>query len=321
MLSSGHSIRQRQREITPRSAAPVRRWRAPAEDEHPWWTITFSDLVLLLLCFVVLWHISEKQHYQLLSHSQETPQPQHQTLGATELDSGAALSDLHSQAEVETPQPHRQEMQEPAEETMRSSFASELDATTPPPNESTEPSLALATSPPSPQSVSPALSMNAGWQELRNEIAQYVHEQGLDRTVGVVSTEQGVIVSLSDTITFPPGQARVNAAVKPFLSRVAALASEHTELNIEIAGHTDDRPIATPEFPSNWELSAARASRVARTLLEQEHLDPTRVSTRGFAHYHPLYANDTEEHRAANRRVEIHFFRRTETLEEHNYEW
>lgn len=319
MLSSDRSIQQRQREIIPQSTAPIRRWRAPAEDEHPWWTITFSDLVLLLLCFVILWHLSEKQHDQLLSHSQETSQLQPQALKATEPDSRAVLSASPPQ---ETPQPPHQEIQEPAKETMRSSFTSDLDAAIAPPNESTESSLALAASPAAPpQSVSPAFSMNAGWQELRNEIAQYVHEQGLDRTVGVVSTEQGVIVSLSDTITFPPGQATVNAAVKPFLSRVAALASEHPELNIEIAGHTDDRPIATPEFPSNWELSAARASRVARTLLEQEHLDPTRVSTRGFAHYHPLYANDTDEHRAANRRVEIHFFRRTETLEEHNYEW
>jgi chemotaxis protein MotB len=160
-----------------------------------------------------------------------------------------------------------------------------------------------------------------GWRELQSEITRYVHEQGLDRAVGVVSTEQGLVISLSDTITFPSGQATLNTAVAPFLSRIAALAFERTELNIEIAGHTDDRPIATPEFPSNWELSAARASRVARALLEQKEIDPTRISTRGFAHYRPLYANDTNKHRAANRRVEIRFFRRVETVDERSYEW
>ena len=139
--------------------------------------------------------------------------------------------------------------------------------------------------------------------------------------MGVVSSEQGLVISLSDTITFPSGKAALNAAMTPFLSQVATLASERTELNLEIAGHTDDRPISTPEFPSNWELSAARASRVARTVLEQERIDPTRVSTRGYAHYRPLHANDTDAHRAANRRVEIRFFRRVDTSGEQDYEW
>ena len=75
----------------------------------------------------------------------------------------------------------------------------------------------------------------------------------------MISTEQGLVISLSDTITFPSGQATLSEAVTPFLSQVAAIAAERTTLDIEIAGHTDNRPIATPEFPSNWELSTARA--------------------------------------------------------------
>ncbi|MBI3302545.1 MAG: OmpA family protein, partial [Deltaproteobacteria bacterium] len=113
----------------------------------------------------------------------------------------------------------------------------------------------------------------------------------------------------NDTITFPSGQATLNPTVTPVLARVAALAAERPELGMEISGHTDDRPIATVEFPSNWELSAARASRVARALLEQAQIDPARISTRGYAHYRPLYPNDSAAHRAANRRVEIRFFR------------
>jgi chemotaxis protein MotB len=292
MFSSGQPVHQRQRIITTQRTTPLRRWRAPAEDENSWWSITFSDLVLLILCFVILWHLSEKRHLQLLVRSQETTPPQSQN------------------------------MQEPLEETRQFSDTPDPETTVSHPHDYLEPSLELAAATALPtQPVSQTLSTNPGWRELQSEITRYVHEQGLDRAVGVVSTEQGLVISLSDTITFPSGQATLNAAVTPFLSQVAALAFERTELNIEIAGHTDDRPIATSEFPSNWELSAARASRVARTLLEQEEIDPTRISTRGFAHYRPLHANDTEEHRAANRRVEIRFFRRVETADERSYEW
>jgi chemotaxis protein MotB len=262
------------------------------EEEGNWWSITFSDLVLLLLCFVVLWHIAEKRRSELPAPSQTI----------------ATLSP--------------QDSQESSAATTRSDSTPDAATAALPPREHIEPPLESTTAPSPPlQSVAQPLSTNASWQELQSEINQYIYEQGLDRAVGVVSTEQGLVISLSDTITFPSGQAKLNSAVTPFLSRVAVLASERTELNIEIAGHTDDRPIATPEFPSNWELSATRASRVARTLLEQERIDPARVSTRGYAHYRPLYTNDTDEHRAANRRVEIRFFRRVETLDNYGYEW
>lgn len=291
MVSSGHSVQSRQR-LIPQNTASLRRWRTPAEDENNWWSITFSDLVLLLLCFVVLWHLSEKRQLQSIVRSQE----------ATIL--------------------QQQSMQQPEEETIQFSDTTDMETTASLSYEDTEPPLELAAVTTLPtQSVSQTVSTTTSrWQELQSEITRYVHEQGLDRAVGVVSTEQGLVISLSDTITFPSGQATLNEAVTPLLAQVAALAFERPALNIEIAGHTDDRPISTPEFPSNWELSAARASRVARALLEQKEIDPTRISTRGFAHYRPLYANDTDEHRAANRRVELRLFRRVETTDEQSYE-
>jgi chemotaxis protein MotB len=164
-----------------------------------------------------------------------------------------------------------------------------------------------------PQIPAQASSASSEWQELRNEIDQYIREQQLDNVVGVVSTEHELMLSLSDTITFSSGQTTLSPVVTQLLQRVSALAIKRPDLDIEIAGHTDDRPIATTEFPSNWELSAARASRVARALLQDGRIDPSRISTRGYAHYRAVYANDTEEHRAANRRVEIRFFRRVGT--------
>ena len=148
---------------------------------------------------------------------------------------------------------------------------------------------------------------------MQTQLNSYIHAHGLSRAVGVISTEQGLVISLSDTITFPSGQATLSPIVAPLLAQVAVLATEQPDLAIEITGHTDDRQIATREFPSNWELSAARASRVARALLERNPINPTRVSTRGYASYRPIYPNDTDEHRTANRRVEIRFFQPVET--------
>lgn len=291
MPFSGYSAQQRQPMMTSQRATPLQRWRTPGGEEGSWWSITFSDLVLLLLCFVVLWHVAEKRHSQRLALSQET-----------------AAS-------------HSREIQDVPEVTAQVGAEPDAKITLPQLHEQTEPPLEVATSSsPDSLSVPQPSATNTEWQELQNEIHQYITARGLDRSVGVVSTEQGLVISLSDTITFPSGKATLSATVTPFLSQVATLAAERTTLDIEIAGHTDDRPIATPEFPSNWELSAARASRVARLLLEQAPIDPTRVSTRGYAYFRPLYPNDTEEHRAANRRVEIRFFRRVETVSGDGYE-
>jgi len=270
------------------------RWRVPEEGEGNWWSITFSDLVLVLLCFVVLWHIADKRRQQRMIVSQDSIVARHQEA----LGERTMTTPVSTDTSVEAPQ---------------------LQVQTDEKTEALPPDVSVYSLD---RSSSPQVSTSeTEWQELQNEIRQHIAEQGLDRSVGVISTEQGLVISLSDTITFPSGQATLYEAVTPFLAQVAALASERTALDIEIAGHTDDRPISTPEFPSNWELSAARASRVARLLLEQEHIDPTRISTRGYAHFRPLYANDTEEHRAANRRVEIRFFRSVETLGGHDYEW
>ena len=157
-----------------------------------------------------------------------------------------------------------------------------------------------------PQVATPTLDQS--WQVLADQIQQYLDEHEFEHMVGFVSSEHELIISLSDVITFPSGEATLDSGVMPILEYVAQLAEIKSQLFVEIAGHTDDRPIATTAFPSNWELSTARTSRVARALLDRSAIDPARISARGYAHYRPLYENDSDEHRAANRRVEIRFF-------------
>ncbi|MBW1902469.1 MAG: OmpA family protein, partial [Deltaproteobacteria bacterium] len=75
--------------------------------------------------------------------------------------------------------------------------------------------------------------------------------------------------------------------------------------NIQVEGHTDDVPIRSRQFPSNWELSSARALAVLRLLLEKSDIEPERLSAAGYGEYHPNVPNDSSENRRLNRRVDI----------------
>ncbi|HEX2385607.1 MAG TPA: OmpA family protein, partial [Candidatus Binatia bacterium] len=104
------------------------------------------------------------------------------------------------------------------------------------------------------------------------------------------------------TIAFALKQAELSADMLPVLDQAIALADAEPELRLEIVGHTDDRPIATATYPSNWELSAARAASAARYLIAHG-VAAARIDVEGYADVRPLDA----EARDANRRVEIRF--------------
>ena len=107
------------------------------------------------------------------------------------------------------------------------------------------------------------------------------------------------------TIAFALKQAELSDDMLPMLDQAITLAEAEPDLRLEIIGHTDDRPIATATFPSNWELSAARAASAARYLIAHG-IASARIDVEGYADVRPLDA----EARDANRRVEIRFSRR-----------
>ncbi len=111
-------------------------------------------------------------------------------------------------------------------------------------------------------------------------------------------------VRMSAKVLFPSGSATISADGKGTLRKVAdAFASIHDRI-IRVEGHTDNVPIHTARFPSNWELSAARAIAVVR-FLQERGIDPTLLGAAGYAEYQPIASNDTQEGRAENRRIEI----------------
>lgn len=124
--------------------------------------------------------------------------------------------------------------------------------------------------------------------------------QGL---VGVRQTKRGVVVEISASTLFKEGDERLQPGAQETLQQVAMVLSRENQ-SIEVEGHTDDVPIKTAQFPSNWELSSGRASSVVRMLVSYG-VPENRLAAVGMAANQPVVANDTPEHRAKNRRVSI----------------
>lgn len=107
-----------------------------------------------------------------------------------------------------------------------------------------------------------------------------------------------------DQILFDSGSVEIKPRGREVLAKIAAQLAKVTDRRVRVEGHTDDRPIATPRFPSNWELSVGRAATVARFLAEQG-VAPQRLEASGFGEWSPIASNAAPEGRARNRRIEI----------------
>jgi len=112
------------------------------------------------------------------------------------------------------------------------------------------------------------------------------------------------VISLRESGFYDSGSALPHPQAKDTLDQVAAKVTA-TPYDIRIEGHTDNIPIHTAQFDSNWELSTARATELAKIFIVDYHFAPARLSAAGFAEYHPVAGNDTAEGRSQNRRVDI----------------
>lgn len=127
---------------------------------------------------------------------------------------------------------------------------------------------------------------------------------GLDGQILVSRDEDRIVIRLADNLVFPSASADIRPEARPLLSIVAAAVNQ-TENEIRVEGHTDNIPLATEKYPSNWELSSARATAVLRVLTEELSVDPARAFAAGYGEYRPIASNLTPEGRALNRRADI----------------
>lgn len=156
-------------------------------------------------------------------------------------------------------------------------------------------------------------------EEVKDLIAQFIagQEVGTNRLGSTNSTgnklseyivvyeqERGLVISFKDTLLFNSGSADLTPEARDIIKQVGvALADLPNYIRVE--GHTDDLPINTARFPSNWELSVLRSSNVVHVLSEEAGIPPERLSIIGYGEYRPLVPNDNSLNRAMNRRVDI----------------
>ncbi len=138
---------------------------------------------------------------------------------------------------------------------------------------------------------------------LSEEIAQAVQPLIDDDTINIKKTDYWLEIEIKSGILFGSGNAQLSEDAEDILSSIADQVSKYPN-NIQIEGFTDDKPIKTSAFPSNWELSSSRAASVVR-LFEQEGIDPRRMQAIGYGQYKPIADNNSAIGRNKNRRINL----------------
>ena len=139
---------------------------------------------------------------------------------------------------------------------------------------------------------------------IRSELESALADEIKRNDVALHMEADGLVVSLREMGFFESGSASIKPGAQGAFGRVARILRSHS-CSVRIEGHTDNVPIHTSQFDSNWELSTARATTLVKSLIEQYHISPNRLSAAGYAEFHPVSDNDSAEGRRLNRRVDV----------------
>lgn len=159
------------------------------------------------------------------------------------------------------------------------------------------------------QTVADKEKIEGELKSLQNDLAKKLEPEIQEGNIRIRRRGQDLVLDMADQILFDVGQAEVNERGKKVLAQVAQSVRELTTYSLEVAGHTDSSRVVTPatqeRFPTNWELSTARATNVVRFLEERGKIPGARLGALGFAEFRPTASNASEEGRQKNRRIEI----------------
>jgi chemotaxis protein MotB len=285
-----------------------RRGRAAAEHENEErWLLTYADMITLLMAlFMVLFSISSVNisKYQVLQESLKAAFSGSVLSGGKAiLRTGSQSTSAHTPATAEipsivplTPTPAAQS------NNSTSSATAALAPAKPSPMTSAQLQAAL-------NSMSASVAEQSEFAALERRINAYARVHGFASQVKAVIERRGLVVRvLTDKLLFDSGEATLQPPGMPLLDEVAQLLNVDRSHPIIVEGHTDNVPIATAEFPSNWELSTARATNVVRYLIGRG-VSRARLAAAGYADLDPVASNATTDGRALNRRVDIVFER------------
>lgn len=142
------------------------------------------------------------------------------------------------------------------------------------------------------------------FRQIKSSIEAYLVKQGAQNKVTLEITRRGLIVSLKEAGFFDSGKAVIKQEAYELINTIAEAMTQYNN-PLRVEGHTDNVPISSAQFPSNWELSTARATNGLKYLIKNFDVDPDKISATGYAEFRPMTNNATPEGRAKNRRVDL----------------
>ncbi|CAM4484233.1 flagellar motor protein MotB [Paenibacillus sp. p3-SID1389] len=147
-------------------------------------------------------------------------------------------------------------------------------------------------------------------EALKKQLDTYIKENGLTDDLETKLNQSQLMITISDKALFASGEAVVKPEARQLAKAISNMLQQFPDYEVIVSGHTDNVPISTYEFPSNWDLSSVRALNFMKILLLNTNLDPKKFSAIGYGEYHPVASNDTAAGRAQNRRVEVSIIRK-----------
>jgi len=244
-----------------------RRIQAEEPMNHDRWLVSYSDLITVLFALFVVLFASSYRDNQVIRKLSTAIHIGFQQLGAFQ---GQKIEGLDSNSNIPSdvsPGPAPLPGQAAAKDT-------------------------LSTAPP------------VDFAQLRKQLEAAISDEIRNREVVMRVTPEGFVISLNDVGFFNSGQAVLMPGAAGKIRRIATVLAEHG-LDLRVEGHSDDQPIHTAQYRSNWELSTARAMAVLMLLVDDSGIDPRKISIAGYGQYKPVADNSTPEGRQQNRRVDL----------------
>jgi chemotaxis protein MotB len=254
----------------------ARRKRKEKHSNHDRWLISYADFITLLFAFFVVLFASAQVDHRKVGQLAMAIQVAFQQMGVFE------TSNTHMPFDKSEPMPF--EKVQVVENAMRDTDLAQM----------VPPMKGVISNEPDPREVA----------AIRKNLDATLAKQIEQKTVAVHETREGLVVSLREMGFFDSGSAALRPGAQATIKQIADVLRPLPD-GVRVEGHTDNVPIHNAGFPSNWELSTARATEIVKLLITQYQIDPARLQASGYAEYHPTASNDTPEGRALNRRVDI----------------
>jgi chemotaxis protein MotB len=286
-------------------------------DEHvdESWLIPYADLLTLLLAlFIVLFATSKNLDMKKVDAMQKV----FQSIITGGMNVFEFYAPLETTKDQEEQTKTEEELQKAIEQLMQAGLLPSPSASSsanpeqqPTPSPSRDPSESPLPSPEDAQKQKEEQfdEESKELEDLKKKLDKFISQQNMQMQLQTALNKQQLLITIRDQALFPPGTADLKKESIDLAKAISAMLAPYQQFQVRVGGHTDDLPINSAVFPSNWDLSSKRAINFLKVLLGNQVIDPTKYSAVGYAEFQPIADNDTPEGRAKNRRVEISILR------------